>query len=348
MSETTGTRFETLFEHTSDAVAEVEFVDGEPIVRAVNPRFVDVFGFDGERIRGEPLTDYVSPVSREGKGEGPDRRSADTQLQQGHVTRQTATGARQFYCRVAPTTGDRALAIYADVTDERRREQHHQILHRVLRHNLRNKLIPLLDGTETLSAELSGDLGEQASLMAMAAQELAKLSETAGKIEYVMESTAAAGSPINLVESLRSVLEEYDDSATVDLSIEGTETMLVAADDRLEIALAHLVENGVKHTDGEPILSVSLRRESGEAVAEISDDGPGLPENERAVLFGEEPITQLRHSTGLGLWLTKWILDRHGGHLSYERCDGRTTITLRVPLATEAAVVVDDRSSQRD
>ncbi|MEF8973461.1 MAG: PAS domain-containing sensor histidine kinase [Haloarcula sp.] len=346
MSETEGTRFEALFEHTDDAVAEVEFVDGEPILRAVNPAFVELFGVDSERIRGEPLTEYVPAIEHRDDGAESKDRPATAHLQQGPVTGQTVEGAGQLFCRVVPTTAGRALAIYTDLTEKQRREQHHQVLHRVLRHNLRNKLVPLLDGTETLSTELSGNLGEQASLMAMAASELAELSEMAGKMEYVMDSAATTESRTDLVESVRSALEEYGDTAAVALSVEAPGPVVVAADDRLEIALAQLVENGVKHTDSE--LSVTVRREQAEAVVEISDDGPGLPENERAVLFGDEPITQLRHSTGLGLWLTKWILECHGGDLAYDRRDGRTTLTLRVPLATESAVADDSRTSQVD
>jgi signal transduction histidine kinase len=350
MSETDATRFEALFEHTTDGVAEAEFVDGEPIIRAVNPAFVELFGVDGERVRGEPLTEYVPGVEGS-EWRGPDAGTDGTYLRQGPVTGRTVAGTRQLYCRVVRTTADRALAVYTDLAERERREQHHRVLHRVLRHNLRNKLVPLLDGTETLSTELSGELGEQASLMATAAGELAELSEMAGKMEYVMDSAATTESRTDLVESVRSVLERYDDAATVDLAVEASGAVAVAVDDRLEVALAQLVENGVKHTSGEPQVSVTVRRERTDAVVEISDDGPGLPENERAVLFGDEPITQLRHSTGLGLWLTKWILDCHGGDLAYDRRDGRTTLTLRVPLAAEFTVTGDDssgRTSQGD
>ncbi len=86
-----------------------------------------------------------------------------------------------------------------------------------------------------------------------------------------------------------------------------------------------------------------MRCERTVAVVEVSDNGPGLPEHERAVLFGDRPITQLRHSTGLGLWLTKWILDCHGGELAYDRHDGRTTLTLQIPLAAEVGVGDNDR-----
>lgn len=336
-------RFRGLFEHTSDAVAEVEFVDGEPIVRAVNAEFVDVFGVERERIRGDPLTAHVGPVGED--RERPADGAAGTTLCREVVTRETASGPRQFSCRVVSTEGDRALVIYTDVTAAHRMEQHHQVLHRVLRHNLRNKLVPLLDGAERLSSELSGDLGRQASLMAMAARELAGLSETAGKLEYVMESTAVTESRVDLVACLRSVLDEYD-ASTVDITVDGDDAILVAADDRLEVALAQLVENGIKYADSDPGLSISLRRETGDAVAEISDDGPGLPENERAVLFGDQPITQLRHSTGLGLWLTKWIIECHSGTLAYDRRDGRTTLTVRIPLAAERPLIANGRGER--
>ena len=309
----------------------------------MNDAFVDVFGVERDRIRGDPLTAHVEPDGEE--REQLDDGAAGDALCRGVVTRETATGPRQFSCRVVSTESDRALVLYTDVTAAHRMEQHHQVLHRVLRHNLRNKLVPLLDGAERLSAELSGDLGRQASLMAMAARELAGLSETAGKLEYVMESTAVTESRVDLVACLRSILDEYD-ASTVDVTVEGDETVLVAADDRLEVALAQLVENGLKYADSDPGLSISLRSEGEEAVAEISDDGPGLPENERAVLFGDQPITQLRHSTGLGLWLTKWILECHGGSLAYDRCDGRTTLTVRVPLATERPMVASGRGER--
>ncbi|MBV0902307.1 sensor histidine kinase [Haloarcula salina] len=340
-------RFRGLFEHTSDAVAEVEFVDDEPVVRAVNDAFVDIFGVERDQVRGDSLTAHVEPDGEERERPVDDDRTAGNGFCRGVITRETATGPRQFSCRVVSTESDRALVLYTDVTAAHRMEQHHQVLHRVLRHNLRNKLVPLLDGAERLSTELSGDLGQQASLMAMAARELSGLSETAGKLEYVMESTAVTESRVDLVACLRSVLAEYD-ASTVDVAVEGDGAVLVAADDRLEVALAQLVENGIKHADGEPGLSISIRSEAGDAVAEISDDGPGLPENERAVLFGDQPITQLRHSTGLGLWLTKWILECHGGSLAYDRRDERTTLTVRVPLATERPVVANGKREREE
>ncbi len=84
----------------------------------------------------------------------------------------------------------------------------------------------------------------------------------AGKIAYVMGAAATTASRTDLVESVRSVLDRYD-AATVDLAVEDSETVTVAVDDRLEIALTQLVENGIKHTDVEPELSSGAVRADG-------------------------------------------------------------------------------------
>jgi|GEM_PF-206328 len=64
----------------------------------------------------------------------------------------------------------------------------------------------------------------------------------------------------------------------------------------------------------------------------VSDDGPGVPPEERAVLSGEREIDPLHHTGGLGLWLTDWIVSQAGGTVDIA-CDGGTTVIVRVPAA---------------
>jgi signal transduction histidine kinase len=64
----------------------------------------------------------------------------------------------------------------------------------------------------------------------------------------------------------------------------------------------------------------------------VADDGPGIPEHELAVLTGDEPITQLSHGSGLGLWLVIWLAESYGGHVRFGD-DGGTTVTVTIPRA---------------
>ncbi len=67
----------------------------------------------------------------------------------------------------------------------------------------------------------------------------------------------------------------------------------------------------------------------------VSDDGPGVPSEERAVLSGEREIDPLHHTGGLGLWLTDWIVSQAGGTVDIA-CGGGTTVIVRVPAAPAA------------
>ena len=62
----------------------------------------------------------------------------------------------------------------------------------------------------------------------------------------------------------------------------------------------------------------------------VADNGPGIPESERRV-FTEGTETPLSHGSGLGLWLTEWIVTRSNGHLCFEENDPRGTV-VRVRL----------------
>lgn len=63
----------------------------------------------------------------------------------------------------------------------------------------------------------------------------------------------------------------------------------------------------------------------------VTDDGPGMPERERAVIReGEE--TPLFDGTGVGLWTLDWLVTRLGGGMTIAENEGRgTTVTLVLP-----------------
>ncbi|MFC6730101.1 ATP-binding protein, partial [Natronoarchaeum mannanilyticum] len=84
----------------------------------------------------------------------------------------------------------------------------------------------------------------------------------------------------------------------------------------------------------EPIREVGRTAANADVVElRVSDDGPGVPSEERAVLSGEREIDPLHHTGGLGLWLTDWIVSQAGGTVDIA-CDEGTTVIVRIPAAT--------------
>jgi PAS domain S-box-containing protein len=132
-------RIASLFENTSDAIVDVENVDGEPIVRSVNATFERVFGFTSEEIVGANLDEFIAPdedgtsaASRMyGLAGGPFERE---------VRRSTADGVRDFLLRSVPFDREgteRGYAIYTDITERKQIERTLGRLHETTRDLIR-------------------------------------------------------------------------------------------------------------------------------------------------------------------------------------------------------------------
>lgn len=337
-------RYGLLFELSKDAVTEIEIVDRVPVVRAVNPAFVEVFGYDRETIVGESLNEFIVPDHLAGEAATFDRRTAGGEVNWATVSRRTADGIREFLYRGVPFEEDgrdRGLAIYTDVTDQRRRERHHQVLHRVLRHNLRNDLAQILAAAETLLSG-TGDTGEQARRIRTVVDDLEELSRAARRVEGILGAGSVECRPVDAVDTLETLIDGYRrNNPEVTFETHLPESLRVTADRNLTSALDALLENAVEHGVSDTgqqagaTVRITLAATDTEAVVRIADDGPGIPEYERAAVFDDKPLSQLSHGSGLGLWLAKWVVESYGGRLTYERRGGETTVGAHLPLAAE-------------
>jgi len=107
---------------------------------------------------------------------------------------------------------------------------------------------------------------------------------------------------------------------------------------QLRQVLLNLVRNAREAMDGGGTLRLSTSTAEGAVHVRVEDTGPGIPEEARAHLF--DPLfTTKPHGTGLGLALSRQILEAHGGALAGQRTGpGGTVFHLRVQLAPQAAL----------
>ncbi|HYO60904.1 MAG TPA: HAMP domain-containing sensor histidine kinase [Actinomycetota bacterium] len=118
------------------------------------------------------------------------------------------------------------------------------------------------------------------------------------------------------------------------VSIDIPDDRIVHADpERLGHALSNLVENAIKFSDEGAIL---VSAENGSIT--VSDEGVGIPEEQIAEVFsGPAPHAQKSgpSGTGLGLYLTRRLVEAHGGSISVESHVGRgSKFTIELPRAT--------------
>ncbi len=138
------------------------------------------------------------------------------------------------------------------------------------------------------------------------------------------------------VELLTDYSEEWPkDPAPVFLEI-GTDLPNIRTDpDRLAQVMRNLVDNAQRYGGGSPI-RVTARRVVGELVIEVKDQGPGIAPAELPYVF--ERFRQAGSSSahragmGLGLYITKALVNALGGTIEVESSSGRgTTFRVRVP-----------------
>lgn len=216
---------------------------------------------------------------------------------------------------------------------ERQREEL-EVLHRVLRHNLRNALT-VITGTAAYlrtTATLDAEGVDHCERIETRAERLASMVEQASRIRRITESEGHRVT-VDLAETVHDVVERYDDRADVSVDVPANES--VAVNRLFEDAFGELVENAVQHGDGErPAVDVEAHAVDGTIRLTIADAGPGVPAAVSEV-FERGEFDQLLHLEGMGLWFAYWtITDADGTFAIRDNDRGGTTVELTLQRAT--------------
>jgi signal transduction histidine kinase len=156
--------------------------------------------------------------------------------------------------------------------------------------------------------------------------------------------------PVDLVALARQVIERFTQAGD-----RGRHAFALAAPraltgrwdaDRLDQIFTNLVGNALKYSPDGGEVAVRIRRVEGDrggaAELVVGDEGIGIPAAERGALF--QPFvrgvaaSRIAEGTGLGLYITARLVERHGGTIGVESEPGRgSTFTVRLPLAPPGA-----------
>ncbi|EMA57813.1 sensor histidine kinase [Halorubrum lipolyticum] len=234
--------------------------------------------------------------------------------------------------------GASSLVLYGATAYQRRRavaarseletsNQQLQVLSRVFRHNVRNDLNVIQGYTDLLADRIDDERGQEClATIRETTDDVVEISEKLRVIEDA--SPAPPSGRIDLVDAVREAAAGVD-RADVSLTVDAPAEAWVRADESIEYPIREVFENAVTHND-ESVRRVDARvTENGSTVClEVRDNGPGIPDDERAVLRAEEE-TPLSHASSIGLWLVKWMCETQGGTVGFETTDDGTTVRLR-------------------
>jgi nitrogen-specific signal transduction histidine kinase len=219
--------------------------------------------------------------------------------------------------------------VFEDVTRERRREQRLDVLNRVLRHNLRNRMTTVAGHAEVLGREADDERTERlAEMIDAAATDMLDAGEKAREFERLRES-GPRYREVDVSACLADAVDDYrDHEGRIEVSADDA---TVRTDPRwVRLVVGNLVENALEHVE-DPVLSVTatVGERDGELLITVCDDGDGIPASElEPMQSGTE--TALAHGTGIGLWVVEWSVTALGGSWAVDTDDG-TTVTVRLP-----------------
>lgn len=184
------------------------------------------------------------------------------------------------------------------------------------------------------------------AMLAVAEEEIDDVSRTFDALLRIAQVEAGSRrsrfAAVDLTGILRQMGELYGDVAegrgqqvTVDVS---TDFPRIRGDRELLTQMfANLVENALKHGGENAKIAIGATAATGPAVVEISDNGPGIPEDEREAVFRRfyrVERSRTTPGTGLGLSLVKAIADLHGASLSLQDNNPGLRVVITFPVGS--------------
>ena len=207
--------------------------------------------------------------------------------------------------------------VLTDITDQKRRQRHLELVARVLRHNMSNEITVIQGQTEILRVHTAEEGERHLDTIVDSGR---RIIETSAKLRTIQDivTDERGRAPTNVENCVEMVVErvrsQHPDAdvrcAVPDVWVECTVGLVPA--------LENLVENAIEHNDSQtPRVLVDVETVDEGVRITVADDGPGIPTSEQRILEAGE--TPLQHSSGVGLWLVYRFVERSGRDLAFQR-----------------------------
>ncbi len=190
-----------------------------------------------------------------------------------------------------------------------------------------NNLLKMLESVENQTKRLSKMINDLLSTSLI----------TTGNLQLVYEK-------VDLDAVVSGVIEEFSPRIQregYELTYTKKEPIIGQWDKiRIQQAVSNLISNAIKYGNRKPI-EVAIRKEGNMALVNVLDHGIGIAKEQHVKIFGlfERAVSPTEYKgLGVGLYITKKIIEAHGGSISVSSKVGKgTTFTIKLPLQPSAS-----------
>lgn len=217
-------------------------------------------------------------------------------------------------------------------------------------HELKTPLTAIREGTELLREQIVGELNERqveiAGILHDNGLQLQKLIEDLLNFSILQSRTSAlTRTRLELKPLVREVLDGHRIavmSRHLQLETSLNNVGLTGDREKLRTLVDNLVSNAIKYSPDGSRLSVTLLQKGGNAIIEVMDSGPGIPEEDHERVFeafyqGKPADRGPVKGTGLGLAIAREYARAHGGDVSVLKLPHEgACLRVELPLVQEA------------
>ncbi|MDB5918523.1 MAG: hypothetical protein JWR40_2757 [Massilia sp.] len=368
-------RFENIVSQAATGVVET---DARGRLTLVNRKFCDMLGYDKSELLGLDMLTLTAPDSVEATSEALQQMIAGGVGADGDA----AAVLQKQYCKkdgsllwatssISALRGpDReyqgAVAIVVDITQSRLAEQSLRQLATdlaeadqrkseflaTLAHELRNPLAPISSGLSLLrlGADNAASVAKVRPMMERQIGQMVRL------IDDLLDVARISGGKIHLKKSpveLNSIIASAVETSLpfiergghkLAMALPDGAIMLDADATRIAQVVSNLLNNAAKYTPPGGRIEIAARRDGGNVLICVKDNGVGIPAASLSSIF--DMFSQVRHNLsraqgglGVGLSLVRRLVEMHGGTVSAASGGSGqgSRFTVSLPLASSAA-----------
>jgi PAS domain S-box-containing protein len=322
----------------------VSLLDGQGIVRLWNPAAEAITGLSANEVVGRRADDaipgWAALAPRIPIGARPE-------------TLPLEIGGRERWLSISGVGFEEGTVFaFRDVTEERDVEKLKSDFVSTISHELRTPLAAIYGAALTLRREdlpLEGD--QRSELLGVVAGEAERLARIVNDILWTsrietggLQLTIEACDPGELAQAVvQSARVQLPENLDLRLDVPDGLPDVAADPDKVRQVLANLVENAIKFSPDGGTVDVRVEYTGGFVRFGVHDQGLGIPAAERERVFEKfyrlDPnLTRGVGGTGLGLYISRELVDRMGGRIWAESEEGSgSTFFVELPSADTAA-----------
>ncbi len=241
------------------------------------------------------------------------------------------------------------VGITRDITERKQTEQMQKEFISTVSHELRTPLTSIRGSLGLILGGVTGELSDKTrALLTIANNNSERLIHLINDILDLDKISAGKMQFKNRVVNLVAVVTQAIDSnkgygdqfgVTFHLTTDPDEIIIVRIDEkRMAQVMSNLFSNAAKYSPKNGRVKISLQTKENHVCISVHDNGKGIPEEFKSRIFNkfaqaDSSDTRQKGGTGLGLNITKAIIENMGGNISFESAAGQgTTFHIELPL----------------